>query len=272
MSNFKNRTVFITGGSRGIGKSIGLKLAGEGANIIIAAKSDQPHPKLEGTIHTAAEEMIQAGGQALAVKMDVRHEDQVERAVDQAVDRFGGIDILINNASAIQLTPVEHTPMKRYDLMHSVNVRGTYLTSKICLPHLRNSNHAHILNLSPPLNLNPNWFGGHLAYTMSKYGMSMCVLGMSEEFADMNICVNALWPKTIIATAAVKNLLGGDEMIKRSRKPQIVADAAYFILNERQTGQFFIDEEVLIENGMNGLSAYAVDPSMDLMPDIFLDL
>lgn len=271
MSYYKGKTVFITGASRGIGKAIGLKLASEGANIVVAAKSDQPHPKLEGTIHTAAEDMRKAGGQALAIKMDVRHEENVEAAVSQAVDHFGGIDILINNASAIQLTPVSATAMKRYDLMHAVNVRGTYLTSKVCLPHLIKADNPHILTLSPPINLNPDWFAGHLAYTMSKYGMSMCVLGLSEEFKDAGVRVNALWPRTTIATAAVENLLGGKEMMLRSRKPEIVADAAYHILQSEHSGRFFLDEEVLQAHGVENLDHYAVDGTYDLMPDIFLD-
>lgn len=271
MTSFKNKTIFITGGSRGIGKAIGLRMAKEGANIIIAAKTDQPHPKLEGTIHTAAAEMAEAGGQGMAIKMDVRDEAAVEAAVHEAANRFGGIDMLINNASAIQLTPVQATPMKRYDLMHQVNVRGTYLTSKACLPFLQKSDVAHILNLSPPINLNPDWFAGHLAYTMSKYGMSMCVLGMAEEFKEFDICVNALWPRTTIATAAVQNLLGGEEMMKRSRKPEIMADAAFYVLSQRNTGQFFLDDEVLANVGITDLSDYAVDSSYPLMKDIFLD-
>jgi citronellol/citronellal dehydrogenase len=271
MSELKGRTAFITGGSRGIGKAIGIALAKAGCNVVIAAKTTEPHPKLEGTIHTSIEEIQSFGAKGLAIQMDVRYEDQVEAAVQKTVDTFGGIDILINNASAIQLTPVSQTAMKRYDLMHSVNVRGTYMMSKACLPYLVRSDHAHILNLSPPINLNPLWFGGHLAYTMSKYGMSMCVLGMSEEFKDHGVCVNALWPQTTIATAAVKNLLGGDEMIRRSRKPEIVADAAVHILEGRSTGQFFIDEDVLRDLGIDDLSSYAVDPSLPLMNDIFLD-
>lgn len=271
MSVFQDKTVFITGGSRGIGKAIGLRLAREGANIVIAAKTDQPHPKLEGTIHTSAAEMTEAGGKGLGIKMDVRDEENVEAAVQRAAEHFGGIDILINNASAIQLTPVQATAMKRYDLMHEVNVRGTYLTSKACLRFLQKSNTAHILNLSPPINLNPDWFAGHLAYTMSKYGMSMCVLGMAAEFREFDICVNALWPRTTIATAAVQNLLGGDEMMKRSRKPEIMADAAYHVLGQRQTGQFFLDDDVLAQAGITDLTSYAVDPSYTLMKDIFLD-
>lgn len=270
--NLKGKTAFITGASRGIGKAIALKLASHGVNIVVAAKTVDPHPKLEGTIHTAVEEIRTTGADALAVQMDVRFEEQVQAAVQQGVDHFGGLDILINNASAIQLTPVEHTPMKRYDLMHQVNIRGTYMTSKIGLPFLKESDIGQILMLSPPLTFNPMWYGNHLAYTMSKMGMSMCVLGMAEEFAPYNICVNALWPKTTIATAAVQNLLGGDAMIKASRTPEIVADAAYAIFTdqERPTGKFLIDEEVLQAVGMTDFSKYRVDPTTDLMPDLFL--
>ncbi|WCL82283.1 NAD(P)-dependent oxidoreductase [Saprospira sp. CCB-QB6] len=273
MSYFKNKTVFITGGSRGIGKAIGLRLAKEGANIVVAAKTTEPHPKLEGTIYTAAEEMTAAGGKGLAVYLDVRSEELVQEAVDKAVAEFGGIDILINNASAISLTPTEHTSLKRYDLMHSVNVRGTFLVSKTCLPHLKKSANGHILNLSPPLNMDPKWFANHVAYTMTKYGMSMCVLGMSEEFKDDKIAVNALWPRTTIATAAVRNLLGGEAMVSQSRTPEIVADAAYFILQRPAaecTGNFFLDDEVLMFEGVQDLSQYAVDSSQKLMPDLFI--
>lgn len=270
---FKNKTVFITGGSRGIGKAIGLKLASEGANIVIAAKTTEPHPKLPGTIYTAAEEMIAAGGQALAVKVDIRSEEMVQAAVEQTVEKFGGIDILINNASAINLSPTEHLPMKRYDLMHSVNTRGTYLCTKTCLPFLKKSTNPHVLNLSPPLNLDPKWFGGHVAYTMAKYGMSMCVLGHAVEFKDHKIAVNALWPQTTIDTAAVRNLLGGEALAKQSRTPQIIADAAYFILQRDSTsctGNFFIDQAVLSSEGVQNFDAYAVDLEKDLMPDFFI--
>lgn len=272
MGQLSNKTVFITGASRGIGKAIALKLASHGANIVIAAKTTEPHPRLEGTIFTARDEVLASGGQAMAVQLDVRDEQAVESAVSAAADHFGGIDILINNASAIQLTPVEHTEIKRYDLMHMVNVRGTYICSKACLPYLKSSDHAHILNLSPPLTLDPKWFGNHLAYTMSKFGMSMCVLGMSEEWRDYNICVNALWPQTTIATAAVQNLLGGDSMVKMSRTPQIVADAALEILTDvsRPTGQFFIDEDVLRKKGISNFDHYAVDSNSELMTDLFL--
>jgi len=263
----------MTGGSRGIGKAIGLKLASEGANIVIAAKTATPHPKLPGTIYTAADEMKAAGGDALAVVTDIRHEEMVQKAVDQTLEKFGGIDILINNASAINLSPSEHLPMKRFDLMHAVNVRGTYLTTKLCLAALKKAENPHILTLSPPLNMDAKWFGNHVAYTMSKYGMSMCVLGHSEEFKDYGIGVNALWPKTTIDTAAVRNLLGGEAMAKQSRKPTIVADAAFHILQKDSktcTGQFFIDEQVLQEAGITDMNQYAVDPSSELLPDLFL--
>lgn len=271
---FANKTVFITGASRGIGKAIGIKLASEGANIVIAAKTAEPHPKLAGTIYTAAEEMEQAGGKALPIVMDVRDVQAVENAVHKAAEHFGGIDILINNASAISLTPTSHTTMKRYDLMHSVNVRGTFLTSKTCLPFLEKSDNAHILTLSPPLNMNPKWFENHVAYTMSKYGMSMCVLGMAEEFKKKGIAVNALWPQTTIATAAVQNLLGGEALMNMSRTPAIIADAAAVILQKPSgecTGNFFIDDQVLGEAGVTDFEQYAVVPGSKLMTDLFLD-
>ncbi len=273
MGQLQGKTVFITGASRGIGKAIGLRLAKEGANVAIAAKTATPHPKLSGTIYTAAEEMEQAGGKALPLIVDVRKEEVVMEAVEKTVDTFGGIDILINNASAIMLTPTLHTPMKRFDLMHAVNVRGTFMTSQKCLPHLLKSENPHILNLSPPLNMDPKWFGSYVAYTMSKYGMSMCVLGMAEEFKRKGVAVNALWPKTTIATAAVKNILGGEELMKSSRTPDVVADAAYHILikdSKTCTGNFFLDEEVLVEAGISNFDAYAVDPSVSLTPDLFL--
>lgn len=273
MREFENKTVFITGASRGIGKAIGERLAKEGANIVIAAKTAQPHPKLEGTIYTAAEDMVKAGGQALPVVVDIREEELVQAAIDQAVEHFGGIDILINNASAINLSNTEDLPMKRYDLMHSVNARGTFLTTKLCLPFLKKGNNPHVLNLSPPLNMDPKWFGGHVAYTMAKYGMSMCVLGQAEEFKPHGIGVNALWPKTTIDTAAVRNLLGGAELAEKSRTPEIIADAAYFILRrpaKECTGNFFIDEEVMAEEGITDFKKYAVNPTKELMPDFFV--
>jgi citronellol/citronellal dehydrogenase len=273
MNRFKGKTVFITGASRGIGKAIGLKLAAEGANIVIAAKTAEPHPKLPGTIYTAAEEMEAVGGKALPVIVDIRSEELVQEAVNKAVEMFGGIDILINNASAISLTPTEHLSMKRYDLMHSVNARGTFLATKLCLPHLKKSKNPHILNLSPPLNMDPKWFGGHVGYTMAKYGMSMCVLGHAEEFRDYGIGVNALWPITTIDTAAVRNLLGGAEMAEQSRKPSIIADSAAYILSRDAktcTGNFFVDDEVMAEEGILNLDHYAVNLEKDLMPDFFI--
>ncbi|MEM1118947.1 MAG: NAD(P)-dependent oxidoreductase [Bacteroidota bacterium] len=274
MSNFKGKTVFITGGSRGIGKAIGLRLAQEGANIVIAAKTTTPHPRLSGTIYTAAEEIEKAGGQALPIKVDIRFEDNILEAVEKTVETFGGIDILVNNASAISLTGTLQTEMKRYDLMHSVNTRGTFLTSKCCLPHLLKAENPHILNLAPPIkNIEEKWFAPHLAYTMAKYGMSMCVLGMAGEFRKKGVAVNALWPQTAIATAAVGNILGGEQMIQCSRKPSIMSDAAYYVLKRDSrtcTGNFFIDEAVLQEEGITDLTHYAVNPDKPLAPDFFV--
>lgn len=270
--SFKNKTVFITGGTRGIGLEIGKRLAKDGANVVIAAKTIEPHPKLEGTIYTAAKEIDDAGGQGFPIHCDIRFEEQVQDAVNQTVDKFGGIDILINNASAINLSPTLHLQMKRYDLMQDVNGRGTFMTSQKCIPNLLKSENPHILTLSPPLNLNPRWFGAHLGYTIAKYNMSLCVLGLAEEFKG-KIGVNALWPRTTIATAAVQNLLGGDEMIRRSRTPQILADAAYAILSKdgkTTSGNFYIDDEVLAAEGITDLDQYAVDTSVELMPDLFL--
>jgi citronellol/citronellal dehydrogenase len=271
---FENQNVLITGASRGIGKSIAIKLASEGANVAIASKSVTPHPKLEGTIYSAAEEIDKAGvGKVLALQTDIRFEDQIVEAVNKTVETFGGIDILVNNASAINLASTEQTEVKRYDLMHDINVRGTFLISKACIPHLKKSASAHILNISPPLNMDRKWFPKHLAYTMSKYGMSMIVLGLSSELKKYRISVNALWPKTTIATAAVKNLLGGEDWIRHSRKPEIVADAAAVILAkkfEEGTGNFYIDEEVLQGSGVENFDAYAVTPGVNLMPDLFL--
>lgn len=270
----KNKTVFITGASRGIGKAIGLRLAKEGANIVIAAKTAEPHPKLEGTIYTAAAEMEAAGGKALPLVVDIRSEELVKNAVEKAVETFGGIDILINNASAIGLTPIEHTTMKRYDLMHEINVRGTFMVSKYCIPHLRKGNNPHILTLSPPLNLKPEWFGAHLAYTMSKYGMSMTVLGQAHQLKPDGIAANALWPQTAIATAAVKNILGGEGMMDASRHTSIMADAAFAILSRNSrdcTGNFYIDEDVLKEEGISDFTAYAINPEKTLMKDLFVE-
>lgn len=269
----KGKNVLITGGSRGIGKAIALKLASAGANIAIAAKTTEPHPKLEGTIHSAAEEIEALGVKALPLQCDIRFEDQVQNAVDKTAQAFGGIDILVNNASAISITTTENTEPKRFDLMHDIQIRGTFFMCRACIPYLKKSGGAHILNLSPPINLNPKWFAQHLAYTMSKYGMSMIVLGLAEELKSFHISVNALWPKTTIATAAVQNLLGGDFLMQMSRKPEIVAEAAYHILNSENsgTGQFFIDEDVLKKEGITDFSAYAVNPGKELMTDIFID-
>ena len=270
----KDKTVLITGGSRGIGKAIALRLAREGANIAIAAKTTEPHPKLEGTIYTAAKEIEATGVKALALQCDIRYEEQIQAAVDETARTFGSIDILINNASAINLTPTEHTEPKRFDLMHGIQVRGTFFMCKACIPHLKKSTNAHILNLSPPLNLNPKWFAQHLAYTMSKYGMSMIILGLAEELKQHKVAANALWPKTTIATAAVQNLLGGDVLMQMSRTPEIVADAACYIVSKPSTmctGNFFIDEEVLEKEGITDLKKYAVNAEQPLMKDIFLD-
>ncbi len=272
MSTLSGKTLFITGASRGIGLAIGLRAARDGANIVIAAKTDRPHRVLPGTIHTAAEAIRDAGGHALPICCDVRKEEQIEAAMAQAAAEFGGIDILVNNASAISLTSTTETLPRRYDLMHQVNARGTWLCSKLAHEYLRVANSPHILNLAPPLNLDPKWFKGHVAYTMAKYGMSMCTLGMAEEFRDVGIAVNALWPKTVIATAALGMLPGIEQ--GQCRRPDIVADAAHVIFTsagDRPSGQFLIDEDVLRESGVRDFSAYAVDPSQTLLPDLFLD-
>ena len=273
MATLRGKTLFMSGGSRGIGLAIALRAAADGANVVIAAKTAEPHPKLPGTVYTAAADIEAAGGKALPFVCDIRDEDQVVSAVSAAVDRFGGIDICINNASAIQLTPTEMTDMKRFDLMHQINTRGTFLVSKLCLPHLKKSDNAHILNLSPPLDMSAKWFGPHVAYTMVKYGMSMCTLGMAQEYAKQEIAVNSLWPLTAIDTAAVRNLLGGDAMAKMSRKPEIMADAAHAVLTQSAgtcTGNFFIDELVLREEGVSDFSGYAHDPSTPLAADFFV--
>jgi len=272
--SLKNKTVFITGASRGIGKAIALRLAREGANIIIAAKSVEENPKLGGTIYSAAGEIESAGGQALGVQCDIRFEDQVQNAIDKGIEKFGGIDILVNNASAINLLPTEQLTPKQFDLMHDINVRGTFFVTKACIPHLKKSSNAHILTLSPPVNMNPKWFGGHVAYTLAKYNMSMMALGWSVEFKKNNIASNALWPKTTIDTAAVRNLLGGDALAKMSRTPEILADAAFYIFSKPAaecTGNWFIDEDVLAKEGITDLDKYSVVPGAKLYRDLFVD-
>jgi citronellol/citronellal dehydrogenase len=274
--NLKDKTLFISGGSRGIGLAIALRAAADGANVIIAAKTVEPNPKLPGTIHSAAREIEQAGGACLPVQADIREEAQVLEAVRQGVERFGGIDILVNNASAISLTGTEATPMKRVDLMFGINVRGTYLCTQACLPHLKRSaqkgRNPHVLTLSPPLNFKPHWFGPHVAYSIAKYGMSLCVLGHAEEFRPYGIGVNALWPRTIILTAALQMIPGIDHA--KCRQPQIVADAAHAILArdpKTTTGRFFLDEDVLRESGVRDFDAYSVVPgARELMPDLFV--
>ena len=267
------KTLFITGASRGIGLAIALRAARDGANIAVVAKSAEPHPRLPGTVYTACEAIEKAGGRALACVTDIRSEEQVAAAVEKTVDAFGGINVLVNNASAIHLSATPGTPMKRFDLMHQVNTRGTFVCSQACHPHLARAQNPHILNISPPLVLEPRWFAPHLAYTIAKYGMSLCVLGMAEEFRSAGIAVNALWPRTIIATAAVQNLLGGDEAIRRARKPDIMGDAAHVILTKPSrefTGRFCIDENLLREEGMTDFSGYLVVPGAEPMLDIFL--
>jgi citronellol/citronellal dehydrogenase len=278
MPTLKDKTLFISGGSRGIGHAIALRAARDGANIVIAAKTTEPHPKLPGTIYSAAEDVERAGGRALPLLVDIRDEAQVQAAVAQAVEKFGGIDILVNNASAISLTGTLQTPMKRFDLMFGVNVRGTFVCSQACLPELIKSAQAgrspHILTLSPPLNMKATWFRPHVAYTMAKYGMSMCVLGMAEEFRSTGVAINALWPRTVIATAALQMIPGAE--VERCRKPEIMADAAHAVLTRdatdpANTGNFYIDDEVLAAAGITDLSAYAVQPGAQLRTDIFLD-
>ncbi|MEP3071877.1 NAD(P)-dependent oxidoreductase [Maricaulis sp.] len=270
--SLKGKTIFITGASRGIGLAIGERCARDGANIVIAAKSDTPDPRLEGTIHTAAETIEKAGGQALAVKCDIRHEEEVEAAVAAAVDRFGGIDAVINNASAIFPRGTADTPMKRYDLMHQVNGRGTFLTTQKCLPHLLKAENPHIIALAPPLDMRGLWFGPHVAYTSAKYQMSLCVLGWGEEFKG-RIGANAIWPRTAVATAAISNVLAGEEAMKNCRKPEILADTAYAVLNkpaDEFTGNFIIDDTFLWEEGERDLDKYSYDPEIELLPDFFV--
>jgi len=272
MAPLKGRTLFITGGSRGIGLAIALRAAADGANIVIAAKTAEPNPRLPGTIFSAARQVEAAGGQCLPVQCDIRDEAQIARAVAAGVERFGGIDALVNNASAISLTGTMETPMKRFDLMFGVNVRGTYAASQACIPHLKKAANPHILTLASPINLNPVWFKRHVAYTMAKYGMSMCVLGMAEEFREAGIAVNALWPRTIIATVALQMIPGVDPGC--GRKPEIMADAAHWILSQPArgcSGNFFIDEDVLRRGGAADFGKYAADPAKTLLPDLFLD-
>ena len=272
MADLRGKTLFITGASRGIGLAIGKRAAADGANIVIAAKTAEPHPKLPGTIYTAAEEIEAAGGRALPLVVDIRFDEQVAAAVAKTVETFGGIDILVNNASAIQLTGTLETEMKRFDLMHQINARGTFLCSKLCLPHLLKAANPHVLALSPPLNIEERWFAPHVAYSMAKFGMSLCMLGMAGEFRG-RVAFNSLWPRTTIATAAVANFPGGEELVRKSRKPEILGDAAHWILTRpaRETsGNFFIDEEVLRRAGVSDFSRYAVDPEAELMPDFFV--
>lgn len=270
---FQNKTAIITGATRGIGKAIALKLAAEGANIVIAAKSVEENPKLGGTIFSAAAEIEAAGGKALAVQCDIRFEDQIQNVIDKTVSTFGGIDILVNNASAISLTTTEQTETKRFDLMHSINVRGTFLVTKACIPHLKKSSNAHILTLSPPLNLDPKWFDKHVAYTLTKYNMSMMTIGWAKEFSKDKIAANSLWPRTTIDTAAVRNLLGGSMLANMSRTVDILADAAYYILRQPSTectGNLFIDEQVLAKEGITDLGKYSVVPGAKLYNDLFV--
>jgi len=273
MATLQGKTIFITGASRGIGEAIALRCARDGANIIIAAKTAEPHPKLPGTIHTVAEAVEKAGGKALAIQVDARDDVAINTAVEEAVKKFGGIDILVNNCSAISLTPTLKTAMKRFDLMFEVNVRATFATSKACIPHLMKAENPHILTMSPPLSMKAKWFKDHVAYTMSKFGMSMCTLGMSAEFAEQGIAVNSLWPQTPIATAAIA-VNFPEEVLNASRKPEIVADAAYYILTQDSkttTGNFFVDEAVLREAGVSEFDHYALKPGAQLMSDFFLD-
>jgi citronellol/citronellal dehydrogenase len=267
------KTLFITGASRGIGLAIGLRAAKDGANVVIAAKTAQPHPKLPGTIYTAAREIEAAGGKALPLVVDVREEEAVKAAIDRAAETFGGLDIVVNNASAISLTPTPQTDMKRFDLMHQINTRGTFMVSKYAIPHLERSLNPHILMLSPPLDLQEKWFAPHLAYSIAKYGMSLCVLGLSGELRKRGIAVNALWPRTTIATSAIKNMLGGDMIVRASRTPEILADAAYAIFDKPArtfTGRFLIDDTFLAEEGVTDFERYRVDASVPLAPDFFV--
>ncbi|CAD5299586.1 Short chain dehydrogenase [Bosea sp. 62] len=271
--SLKGKTLFITGGSRGIGLAIAIKAARDGANVTIAAKTAEPHPKLEGTIYTAAAEIEAAGGKCLPLMVDVRDEQSVAEAIAKTAETFGGLDIVVNNASAISLTNTQMTDMKRYDLMHQINTRGTFMVSKYAIPHLEKAENPHILMLSPPLDMKMRWFAPHLAYTMAKYGMSLCVLGLAGELAPKGIAVNALWPRTTVATAAVKNLLGGDKMVQASRTPEMLADAAYMVFNKPSrsfSGNFLIDDNFMAGEGVTDFTPYRVDPSVPLMPDFFV--
>ncbi|WP_112663223.1 SDR family oxidoreductase [Microvirga flavescens] len=269
----QGKTLFITGASRGIGLAIGLRAARDGANVVIAAKTAEPHPKLPGTIYTAAKEIEAAGGNALPLLVDVRDEEAVKGAIAAAVEKFGGLDIVVNNASAISLTNTPQTEMKRFDLMHQINTRGTYMVSKYAIPHLEKAENPHILMLSPPLDIKEKWFAPHLAYSLAKYGMSLCVLGLAGELRAKGIAVNALWPRTTIATSAVQNLLGGDSIVQASRTPEILADAAYAVFAKPSrafTGHFLIDDTFLAGEGVTDFERYRVDPSVPLMPDFFV--
>ena len=276
MENLSGKTLFISGASRGIGLAIARRAARDGANIVIAAKTKEPHPRLPGTIYSAAEEIESSGGKALPLIVDVRFEDQVEAAIEATISKFGGLDILINNASAINLSDTDSLSMKNYDLMHSINTRGTFLCSKKAVPYLKKSENPHVINLSPPLNMETRWFQNHVVYTMAKFGMSMCVLGMHSEYKRFGIAFNALWPRTAIATAAVANHLGGEVMMAKSRTPEIMADAAYIIMNrdsKKFTGNFCIDDEILNSEGITDLVKYQVDQNLDisdLVPDFFI--
>lgn len=272
--SFANKTIFISGASRGIGKAIALRLAKERANIVVAAKSTTENPKLGGTIYSVADEIEKAGGKALAVQCDIRFEDQIQNAVNKTVEKFGGIDVVVNNASAISLTSTEQTEPKRFDLMYDINVRGTFFVTKTCIPFLKRSANAHILTLSPPINMNMKWFANHLTYTISKYNMSMMAMGWAAELKKYNIASNALWPKTTIDTAAVRNLLGGEALAKMSRTPEILADAAYYIFSKPSTqctGNCFIDEEVFAAEGITDLNKYSVVQGAELYKDLFVE-
>ena len=271
--SLNGKTLFITGASRGIGLAIGLRAARDGANVVIAAKTDKPHPKLPGTIHSAAEEIVKAGGRALPLVVDVREEESVKAAIEQTVETFGSIDIVVNNASAIQTTPVTQTAMRRFDLMHQVNARGSFMVSKYAIPHLGRAPNPHILMLSPPLDMKEGWFAPYTAYAMSKFGMSLMVLGLAGELRPKGIAVNALWPRTTIATSAIKNLLGGEKVIQMSRTPDIVADAAYAVFNKPAqsfTGNFLIDDSFLAGEGVTNFDHYRVDPAAPLIRDLFV--